>query len=448
MGDINDNKKCIIETKSGKLQGLKEENLYVFKGIPFAAPPVGELRWMPPQPVSPWQSIRPALKFGKIAPQNLMPNEIFNDAPEPQSEDCLYLNVYSPGLDNKKRPVMVWIHGGAFCMGSGSMGTFRSGSIAERGDVVLVTINYRLGALGFLNLDKITGGKIPSTGNEGLLDQVAALKWVKDNIEKFGGDSDNVTIFGESAGGMSVTCLMVLPQARGLFHKAIIESAVGAIGRPLENSVHVAEVFLKTVGLEPDDIEGIKNLSPEKILEVQEKVAVETGQGGAPYIPVADGMILPRIPLEIYSSGDAAKVPLLIGSNLDEQKLFSLMNPMHQKMDDEMLKKLLARNIPEENIEMVMELYRQEKEKRGEPITPLELYSAINTDIIFRNVALHITGAMMDMGLPAYNYLFTYKSPAAGGILGATHALEVGLYSGQWMTCSAEPGLMLTGYPA
>ena len=226
----------IVNSKQGKLQGLKEDNLFVFKGIPFAAPPVGKFRWMPPQPVSLWTGVRPALEYGTIAPQKPMSGGFMGQGkPEPQSEDCLYLNVYTPGIDNKRRPVMVWIHGGAFSVGSGSEKMFQSGKIAQRGDVVLVTINYRLGALGFLNLDKVTGGKIPSTGNEGLLDQVAALEWVRDNIAAFGGDPENVTIFGESAGGMSVASLMVLPAASGLFHKAIIESAVGAIARPLED---------------------------------------------------------------------------------------------------------------------------------------------------------------------------------------------------------------------
>jgi para-nitrobenzyl esterase len=439
MSDAHEN---IVNTKQGKLQGAKENDLFVFKGVPFAAPPVGNLRWMPPQPVSSWKGVRPALEYGTIAPQNPMPEGFIGQRkPELQSEDCLYLNLYTPGLDNKKRPVMVWIHGGAFSLGSGSEAMYRSGKIAQRGDVVLVTTNYRLGALGFLNLDKVTGGKIPSTGNEGLLDQVAALTWVKDNIENFGGDPDNVTIFGESAGGMSVSCLMVLPKARGLFHRAIIESAVGAIGRPLENSIYTAETFLKIAEISVDDTPGLMKMPIQKILDVQTKVAGETDQGEAPCIPVADGVIMPLMPLETFLKGKAAKVPTLIGSNLDEQKLFSLMNPLHAKMDDSMLIKLLSRNVPEKDIPMIIDIYKREKEKRGENIRPFDLYSAINTDIMFRNIALHITEAQKDNGIPAYNYLFTWKSPAAGGIFGATHALEVGFVFGTMddMFCGTGP---------
>lgn len=438
-----DTRENIVTTKQGKLQGSKENNLFVFKGIPFAAPPVGDLRWKPPQPVSAWEGVRPALKYGNISLQNLMPagGPIAIGTPEAQSEDCLYLNVYSPGLDVKKRPVMVWIHGGAFSIGSGSEQMFRSGTIAERGDVVLVTVNYRLGALGFLNLDKVTGGKIPSTGNEGLLDQVAALEWVRDNIINFGGDPDNVTIFGESAGGMSVSCLMVLPKARGLFHKAIIESAVGAIGRPLENSIYTAETFLKIAEISDDDIDALMTMPPEKILELQTKVALETDQGEAPCIPVADGVIMPLMPLEAFSNGTAANVPTMIGSNLDEQKLFSLMNPLHMKMDDQNLIKLLARNVPVEDIPMIIDVYKKERGKRGEPVRPFDLYSALNTDIMFRNIALHITEAQRDHGMPVYNYLFTWKSPALGGALGAAHALEVGFVFGTMddMFCGKGP---------
>jgi para-nitrobenzyl esterase len=428
---MSENSELIVQTKQGKLEGSKDNNIYIFKGIPFAAPPVGPLRWRATHPPLPWDGVRPALEYGSIAPQNPMPEGfISRGKPEPQMEDCLYLNVYTPGLDDKKRPVMVWIHGGAFSLGSGSEAMYRSTKLAERGDVVVVTINYRLGALGFLNLDHITGGKIPSTGNEGLLDQVAALEWVSANITRFGGDPDNVTIFGESAGGMSVASLMVLPCARGLFHRAIIESAVGAIARPLKNSIYTAETFLKIAGLKAGDIDEIRALPIEKILKVQTIVARETDQGEAPCIPVADGKVMPLMPLEAFSKGMAAKVPTLIGSNLDEQKLFSLMNPMHQRMDEDTLATLLKRNVPEDSIRMIIDLYRAEKEKRNEKVTPFELYSAINTDIMFRNIALHITTAQRDNGVPAYNYLFTWKSPAAGGIFGATHALEVGFVFG------------------
>jgi para-nitrobenzyl esterase len=344
---------------------------------------------------------------------------------EAQSEDCLFLNVSTPGLDNERRPVMVWIHGGAFAIGSGSQEMYRDSPLVKRGNVVLVTINYRLGVLGFLNLNELTGGKIPSTGNEGLLDQVAALEWVRDNIANFGGDPANVTIFGESAGAMSVGCLMNMPKAQGLFHKAILESAVGDLARPLAPSVQIAEVFLKIVGLKADDAAGLRKLSVEKILTAQQDLAIKTGQGMAPVIPVADGKILPMMPLDSFTAGLASKVPTLVGSNLEEEKLFAAMNPIPRKMDEAGLIKTLQRFVLEKDVPRVIETYRQARTKRGEPTTPVEIYSAINTDLMFRRVALRMAEAQCRNGLAAYNYLFTWKSPSMGGALGACHVLEI-----------------------
>ena len=439
---MNNTQSNVVQTNKGKIEGTFENGLYIFRGIPYAAPPVGALRWMPPKPATAWKGVRQATTFGSISPQNTMIFTIMPaEEPEPQSEDCLYLNIYTPGLDNKKRPVMVWIHGGAFSHGSGSQAMFRNGSLAKRGDVVLVTINYRLGILGFLNLKQITGGKIPATGNEGLLDQVASLQWVKDNIAAFGGNPDNVTIFGESAGGMSVASLMVLPAAQGLFHKAIIESAVGAIGRPLADSVKIAEVFLKTVGIKADDIVKLRSLSVEKILAAHTKVALKTGQGAAPCIPVADGKVMPLMPLEAFATGKAAPVPTIVGSNLDEQKFFSSLDPNSAKMDEKGLVASLGRNIPTQKIAGLIEDYRQARLKRGLAVTPFELFSAINTDLMFRQIAVHIASSQHSNGVPAYNYLFTWNSPAANGTLGACHALEVRFVFGtnDPMFCGSGP---------
>ncbi len=211
----------IAETMPGKIEGVIEKSLYVFKGVPYAAPPIGQLRWMPPEPHQPWTGIRPAKAFGPIPPQIVMPQQPGLKLPglvtnEPQSEDCLTLNIWTPGLDHARRPVMVWIPGGAFIMGAGSLAIHEGNVLASRGKVVVVTINYRLGMLGFLNLNEVTGGRIPATGNEGLLDQIAALEWVRDHIAQFGGDPGNVTVFGESAGGMSIGCLLAMPKAQGV----------------------------------------------------------------------------------------------------------------------------------------------------------------------------------------------------------------------------------------
>jgi para-nitrobenzyl esterase len=420
----------VERTTSGELEGVFERNLYTFKGVPYAAAPVAELRWLPPQPCRPWRGVRPARAYGAIAPQNLMPFPIFKAEPEPQNEDCLFLNVYSPGLDNVRRPVMVWIHGGAFCIGSGSERMFRMGTIASNGDVVLVTINYRLGVLGFLNLNEVTKGRIPSTGNEGLQDQVAALRWVRDNIAAFGGDPNNVTIFGESAGAMSVGCLLNLPEARGLFHKAILESPVGEMARPLDMSAEIAEVFLKTVGLNADNISALRALPVNKLLKAQQKVAVKTGQGAAPVIPTADGTVMPRMPLESLESGQGLRIPTLIGSNLEEDKFFSMINPAYYKMDEEGLRAAASKYVEAKDATKLIDAYRNARTMRGEPATPFEIYSALSTDVMFRKTAIRIAEAQCKYAPGGYNYLFAWKSPAAGGLLGACHVVEIGFVFG------------------
>ena len=206
----------IVETASVPVRGTYEDGLHIFRGIPFAAPPVGERRWLPPQPVESWREVRSATEFGPSSPQNPIVIAIgsFDGQIEGEtSEDCLTLNVWTPALDGARRPVMVWIHGGGFVIGSGREAMCDPGYLARTGNAVLVSINYRLACFGFLRLVDVTDGAIPATGNEGMLDQVAALEWVRDNIERFGGDAGNVTVFGVSAGGMSAGTLCAMPAA-------------------------------------------------------------------------------------------------------------------------------------------------------------------------------------------------------------------------------------------
>ena len=244
----------IIETTSGKVNGLEEERLHMFRGIPYAEPPVGKKRWMAPEANTPWTGIWKAFAMKPISWQNQaveggLLSFAENAEPPTRSEDCLSLNIWTPGLDTQKRAVMFWIHGGGFITGAGSSPLYDGKFLAGNGDVVVVSINYRLGCLGFLNLNEVTGGRVPATGNEGLLDQVMALQWARDNIESFGGDPDNVTIFGESAGGMSVGALLAMPAARGLFKRAIPQSGACHTAYPLTKSSEIAEAFLKVLGI-------------------------------------------------------------------------------------------------------------------------------------------------------------------------------------------------------
>jgi para-nitrobenzyl esterase len=428
---VTNRNRILVETKNGKLEGSVQGGLLSFKGIPYAEAPVGSLRWLPPQPKRDWQGVRQATDFANIAPQNETRLPMMREfvAVERQSENCLFLNVFTPSLEGR-RPVMVWIHGGAFSMGSSSQLTYREGRLALNRKVVLVTINYRLGLLGFLNLNEVTGGKIPATGNEGLLDQVAALEWVKKNISNFGGDPNNVTVFGESAGGMSVAAVMVLPLAQGLFHKAIIESAVGDIARPLKPSVRAAEQWLKIVEISPSNPSALRKLSIKKLLASQMELALKMGTGLAPAMPVADGEVMPLMPLDAFTQGRAAKIPALIGTNLDEQKLFAAMLPNAGRVDDAGLIRRLQKMVTPESVGALVETYRTARTGRGEDASAAEIMSAINTDSMFRHTALLLLDAQCQFGQPVYNYLFTWKSPAMGGSLGACHALEVGFIFG------------------
>jgi para-nitrobenzyl esterase len=244
---------AVVEAPCGRLAGVRAGDIFSFKGIPFGRPPVGALRWRFPEPVPPWTGTRDATHFGPICPQ--APTQIealLGGTLGEQSEDCLYLNIWTPGCDSGKRPVMVWIHGGAFVIGAGSQGLYNGRHLAAR-DVVVVTINYRLGVFGFLNLADATEGKAPGTGVEGIADQILALEWVKRNIAAFGGDPENVTVFGESAGAMSVAALMSSPPAHGLFHKAISQSGAAHIGYERERSAAVAHAMMHELGVSPAD---------------------------------------------------------------------------------------------------------------------------------------------------------------------------------------------------
>ncbi len=423
-------KQAIVATRKGKVQGDFKNGLYVFKGVPYAAPPVDNLRWMPPQPVEPWSGVRPARKYGAIAPQNLMmaPGPFRPDfADQPQSEDCLFLNIWTPGLDDARRPVMFWIHGGAFIIGSGTESFLEGGKLAKRGDIVLVSINYRLGALGFINLKEITSGKIPATGNEGLLDQVAALEWVQDNIAAFGGNPDNITVFGFSAGGMSIGMLLAMPAARGRFHKAINRSGAANVISTLDKAVEISSQFLNILGLKRKDVDGLRNLTTRQLLDGQQQLSTklrEAEHRATPFQPVVDGTVIKEAPMLSIKNGCAKGITLMAGNTLDEMKAVNSMDPAMRNMDEAGMFKRLNTMLPPDLVPGLVQVYRDALLRRGNKATPLEILGSINTDMMFRIPTIRLVEAQRDNGTPAYNYLFTYKSPAMGGALGAMHGLD------------------------
>ena len=322
-----------VKITGGSVQGVAENSLTVFKGIPYAAPPVGNLRWKAPQPVKPWKGVLKADHFGPSAPQIVAHNfaRLSSDVGK-ISEDCLYLNVWTPALQKARKnlPVMVWIHGGGFAMGSTTQANWTCEKLAEK-DVVLVSLNYRLGVLGFLTHPELTAENPQHTsGNYGLLDQLAALKWVQDNITAFGGDPKNVTIFGESAGGISVSMLCASPLAKGLFKRAICESG-GAFG-PIEEKRMLGVQRLKVAeqnGLDLAQRVGAKNLAELRQIPIERFIKDKASVMGGLW-PVCDGYVITDDAYKLYKQGKYNDVDVLIGTNSNEGATF-VQGPVHKE---------------------------------------------------------------------------------------------------------------------
>ncbi|MFQ5668194.1 MAG: carboxylesterase/lipase family protein, partial [Candidatus Binatia bacterium] len=342
-------------------------------------------------------------------------------------------NVWTPAPDGARRPVLVWIHGGAFVIGAGSQTLYDGATLARRGDVVVVTLNYRLGAFGFVNLEDLSDGALPATGNEGLLDQMAALAWVRDEIAAFGGDPSNVTIFGESAGSVSVATLLGTPRARGLFHRAILESGSANLVVSRQHAMRVAEALLENLELQPSQVSKLYEVPAAQLLRAQQKVYTELQSQlrGLPFGPVVDGAVLPRHPFEAIRDGAAQDVPVLVGTNLEEMKLFGISDPTARRLDEAQLLRRCERNIPgpdtdgRRSAQRAVDTYRRARAAREAGTTPPELWVAIESDRVFRYPAMHLAELQRAHQPQTFAYLFTWTSPMMNGVLGACHALEV-----------------------
>jgi para-nitrobenzyl esterase len=411
----------VVETVSGKIEGERRGGHERFLGIPFAAPPVGERRWLAPQPAPQWSRTRHAFSYSASAPQP--PSALPGMAVGAQDEDCLYLNVFTPSADRARRPVLFWIHGGGFTTGSGSQALYDGGALAERGDVVVVTINYRLGALGYLHLPG-------ADANLGQLDQIAALRWTRDNIRAFGGDPEQVTIFGESAGGMAVATLLGMPGARGLFRAAIPQSGAAHNVHSRESSARVTAAFLDAVGQSTPELAKLRALPAAKVIEAQAKVMAERrALGLLAFCPTVEPVTLPKPPLEAVRAGSASGVALLVGSNRDESKLFRLGVAENASLSEESLAKrvragLAALRAHESHVPRVIETYRSARAGRAS-VEPGELLDAIESDRTFRLPAIRLAEAQRPHEPRTYMYFFTWESPARRGTLGSCHALEL-----------------------
>jgi para-nitrobenzyl esterase len=400
----------ILDTPSGRLDGQRDGAVHIFKGIPFGR----AARFRPAERIAPWAGLREAKKASAISPQN--PNTLdsfIGDTPAPQSEDCLSLNIFAPELSGSKRPVMIWIHGGAFVTGSGCFKIYDGRRLASQG-VVVVTINYRLGGLGFLR----HGG---ATGSEGIGDQVLALEWVRDNIAAFGGDPGNVTIFGESAGAMSVACLLAAPSARGLFHKAILQSGAGHISRSPDHAERTAASFVRHLGGDP-------MIAPvEALLKAQAAVIDEIDNqqdpnrlGSMPFQPCTDGSVVSRRPIDAATAGAAAGIPILCGTTTEEWKLWTALDAKFHTMDEGKLERWATRMFGDHAPALL------QSEKYG---SPYGRYVAMQTDRAFREPALRLMAAQ-SAHAPVYDYVFDWRSPLFNGAFGACHALELAFVFG------------------
>ena len=399
----------VVKIDTGTLQGAVEYNMQVFKNIPYAAPPVGELRWRPPQPALAWNGMRDASKFGESCPQQYIKN-LSTGLGLPGSEDCLKLNVYAPTKPGKNLPVMVWIHGGGLIVDGVRDPQFTPINLIKN-DVIVVTVDYRLGSLGFFaskELIEEAKSKGEPVGNYGTMDQIASLKWVQKNIAAFGGDPNNVTIFGQSAGGRSVTWLMVSDAARGLFHKAIAQSAQQS---PLRGMTE------KRLGLTPEvDIDakymsslGVKSMTELRKLPVQKLVldgsSYYAGEFGGPFI---DGQIIKGDPIPLFAAGKQAKVPFMIGTNSFDS---DFMLPGEPALD------VFLKNVREDP-KIIEQLYSGVKDK-------CILNSFVIQDLMYRASTKLLADSMNGVA-PGYAYYYDYLTQNIRATLpGAPHTYEI-----------------------
>jgi para-nitrobenzyl esterase len=415
----------VVSVAQGQLRGSATDGVISFKGVPYAAAPFGPLRFAAPAPAPSWDGVRDATAYGPTAPKPGYPPPVDQILPEVvvPGEECLNLNVWTPALDDARRPVLVWIHGGAFVNGSGAIPTY-DGSRFARDGVVCVTLNYRLGAEGFLLLDD-------APANRGLLDQVAALEWVRDNIAAFGGDPDQVTVFGESAGAMSVITLLSMPAAQGLFHRAVAQSGGGHNAMSRGTAQKVTAALAERLGVEASAA-GFAAVPPADLVAAQAALSAAIATAPDPRVwgeiathsmawePCVDGEVVPALPIERIAQGVGADVELMVGHNSDEHAFFLVPTGIVDHISDEHLRRVLTGLGADPDA--VLSVYRA----GALDASPGDLMVSTVGDWFFRIPAVRLAEARAAHGAETHVYEFTWRSPQFGGRLGACHALEIG----------------------
>lgn len=434
QGDYPAGTSSIAQTQSGKVRGLHNGKAHVFKGIQYGASTAGDNRFMPPQKPQPWSGVRDATKLGNQTPQLtavMLAEEVVSLDNSPFSEDCLYLNVWTPALrDGRKRPVMVWFHGGGFTNGSGGDVRYDGSNLAHNHDVVVVTVNERLNAFGFLYLGELGGERYADSGNAGLLDLVASLQWVHDNISEFGGDAGNVTIFGQSGGGGKVSTLMAVPAAKGLFHRAICESGLNMQGVQPDQATAMTRKVMDALNLQPSQVEQLRDVSVNDMLAALSWVSAQApgGAGGLlRFGPVIDHRTLSRNPWDPDAPVESANVPMLLGSVLTEGT-FMLTTP-RDPINDRELHQRVERglgfgvgHLSPEQAEQLIALYRRDYPKTSNT----RLFQIMTGDNwMIPNVAAVGERKAAQNAAPAYVYHWEWITPVEGGRLGAPHTIEI-----------------------
>jgi len=424
----------IAETSAGKIRGVAENKIYTFKGIPYGASTAGAGRFLPPSKPQGWTGVKDTLELGLRAPQlpgNLVPQMGVMDRTEPMGEDCLVLNVWSQGLkDGRKRPVMMWIHGGGFANGSAGFTLYDGHNLAARHDVVLVSINHRLNIFGFLYLAELGNAQFAQASNVGMLDIVASLEWVRDNIANFGGDPGNVTIMGQSGGGSKVSTLMGMPSAKGLFHRAIAMSGSAVNGISASQATESANRVLHALNLRPDQLAQLQRVPVAKMLD-QTRAGPQPGGGnnggfGLNLGPVVDGKTLPAVPFGAVASELSADVPLMISSTETE----STWNPglQYDPIDDGELRGRVKQMLRAEDAaaDRVIAVYKKNRPKASNLDVLLIMASDASNFRTGTDTEADRKAVQAARGkAPVYKAYFQWYSPVRGGFLRAMHTMDI-----------------------
>ena len=426
-----------VETALGRVRGGHSRGALAFKGIPYAGAVAGTGRFKEAPPPQPWTGVRDALQLGPPSIQG--PGTTYGENEPAYSENCLVLNVWTPAVkDGRKRPVMVYSHGGGYVTGSGGSKDEDGSRLAATYDVVVVTTNHRLGLLGYLYLGELGGEEYATSGNQGMLDIVAALRWVKTNIEAFGGDPDNVMIFGESGGGGKVGTLLAMPAAKGLFHRASIESGAMLTRSPKADATELARRVLRALGIGVNELHKLADVPVEAIVKLQQQAEHNegplfepSGEPGSANLkpsvgPVVDGHVLPRQPFDPDAPPTAAQIPLMIGSNHDETTFFERDHPdvFHATQDSLTAQ---AHKYFGDKADRILATYKKAYPKAS----PAELYIAVSTAARFGNNTITLAERKSAQPAPVYLYRYDFRSnvPIKGTdwTLRAGHATEIAM---------------------